>query len=80
MPDRKEVMTTAERILAMVDRVEDNPESIGVLSTGEALAVALVLDRKDMLDIRNGGYTMLEAVERLGEDWFRAALIVQRTR
>jgi hypothetical protein len=35
----------------------------------------LVLDRKDLL----GDYTMLEAVERLGEEWFRAALTVQRS-
>jgi hypothetical protein len=70
----------AETILTMVERVEADERRIGVLSTGEALAVALVLDRKDMLEVRNGGYTMLEAVERLGADWFRAALIVQRAR
>ena len=61
--------TIAETILAMVERVEADERHIGVLSTGEALSVALVLDRKDLLDVRNGGYTMLEAVERVGADW-----------
>ncbi|MCC6776694.1 MAG: hypothetical protein IT537_08670 [Hyphomicrobiales bacterium] len=50
----------------------------GVLSTGEKLAVSLVLDRKDLLAEVNGGYSMLESVERLGVEWFRAARAVQR--
>jgi hypothetical protein len=44
-----------------------------MLSVGERLAVALVLDRKDLL----GDFTMLEAVERLGA-WYWPALEVQR--
>jgi hypothetical protein len=47
----------------------------GVLSTGERIVVALVLDRPDL--VRWWG-TMLEAVHRLGPDWTRAALRVQR--
>ena len=47
-----------------------------MLSTGERLAVALVLDRKDLLD--EFGYTMLGAADRVGQDWLKAALKVQR--
>jgi hypothetical protein len=67
---------TAERILAMVEHVRANEASIGVLSTGEQLAVALVLDRRDLLI---DGYTMLEAANRLGPDWFEAAVSVQQS-
>jgi hypothetical protein len=38
-----------------------------VFSTGERIAVALVLDRSELFPL--GGYTMLEAIERLGPDW-----------
>ena len=72
-------MSSAERILKMVEHVRRDESAIGVFSTGEKIAVALVLDRKDLLDDVNGGYTMLEAIERLGTEWTRAALIVQRS-
>lgn len=38
-----------------------------VLSTGEALAAALVLNRSDWLDEMN--YTIVEAIERVGPSW-----------
>jgi hypothetical protein len=72
-------MSTATLILTMVESVQRDVASFGVFSTGEKLAVAMVLDRKNLLDNVNGGYTMLEAIERLGDDWFRAALTVQRS-
>ena len=68
-------MNTAQKILALVEAARADEACISVLSTGEALAVALVLDRPDLMPV---GYTTLEAVERLGEDWTRAALVVQR--
>jgi len=61
---------TYDVILRLVQNVQKDEASIGVLSTGEQLAVALVLDRKDLLD--KFGYTML------GQDWLKAALKVQR--
>jgi hypothetical protein len=68
-----------ERMIAtMVDAVEKDTSRIGVFSTGEQIAVALVLDRGDLFP--HGGYTMLEAVERLGTEWTQAALQVQRSR
>lgn len=66
-------MSTEDTILRLTERVAVDEARIGVLSTGERLAVALVLDRHDLL----GGYTMLQAVERLGPEWTRAARLVQ---
>lgn len=51
-------------------------DAFGVLSTGERIAVALVLDRFDLLAAER--WTMLEAVDRLGEMWLAAATLVQR--
>jgi hypothetical protein len=56
------------------DALRVDPQGFGVLSTGEKIAVALVLDRYDLLD----GYGMLDAVDRLGPEWFAAALYVKR--
>jgi hypothetical protein len=67
---------TYDVILRLVQNVQKDEASIGVLSTGEQLAVALVLDRKDLLD--KFGYTMLGAADRVGQDWLKAALKVQR--
>jgi hypothetical protein len=52
-----------QRIAAMVAQVEKDAKHIGVFSTGEQIAIALVLDRSELFP--HGGYTMLEAVERL---------------
>jgi hypothetical protein len=68
-------MTTTENALSrLVNVVREDESAIHALSIGEALAVALVLDRKDLLR----GYSMLEAIEKLGPEWARATLVVQR--
>lgn len=41
--------------------------SFGVLSTGEQLAAALVLNRADLLE--QAGFTMAQAIERLEGAW-----------
>lgn len=47
--------------------VADDPDAIGVYSTGERIAVALLLNRVDLLP---SGYThVVEAWDRLGRDW-----------
>jgi hypothetical protein len=62
---------SAEIILELVQRVQEIEDRIGVLS-GEQLAVA-----KDLLD--EWRYTMvLEAVNRLGDDWLRVAIDVPK--
>jgi hypothetical protein len=66
------------RIAAMVQEVEKDQKRLRAFSTGEQIAIALVLDRTELFPHR--GYTMLEAVERLGPNWTRAALWVQRRR
>ncbi|CAM5220005.1 hypothetical protein CDEF62S_00543 [Castellaniella defragrans] len=42
-------------------------EGIGALSLGEALTAALVLDRRDWL--RERGYSIADALDRIGPDW-----------
>lgn len=63
-------------LMQRVEVVERDEGAIGVMSTGERLAVALVLDRRHLLE----GYTILEAIDRLGEEWTRAAIYAQRAR
>jgi hypothetical protein len=70
--------TEFERRIAEMVAVEEDEREIGVYSTGEQIAVALVLDRSELFP--QGGYAILEAVERLGTEWTRAALQVQRSR
>jgi hypothetical protein len=50
--------------------------NFGRLSCGERIAVALVLDRYDLLQRAWG--SMAEAVHRLGQEWTEVALRVQR--
>jgi hypothetical protein len=70
-------MSPAEsQIRAKVRMVAHNSRSFGTLSTGERIAVAMVLDRYDLL--KNAWGSMLEAVHRLGPEWTEAALRVQR--
>lgn len=45
----------------------DGEDAWSVMSTGERLAVALVLDRHDWLQRMN--YTMAEAIGRVGPSW-----------
>jgi hypothetical protein len=68
------IVQTIERL---AQRVAEDENRIGVLSTGEFIAVCLVLDRYDLL--KEAKYTMLEAVERVGEEWLAAAKEVQRS-
>lgn len=48
----------------------------GVLSTGEQLAAALVLNRADWL--AEIGYTIPEAIDRIGPEW--SALLIEAQR
>ena len=56
------------RRIELARSVEADPTSIGVLSTGEACAVAL-LGRLDRLD---GGNHPLDVLDRLGPEWEKA--------
>lgn len=67
----------AARIQRLAEIAKRDPRRRFVWSTGEQIAVAMVLNKPTWL--KEQGYSLLEAVERLGEDWFRASLIVQRS-
>ena len=64
------------RLIRMVAAVARHEEAYGVLSTGEKIAVALVLDRHDLL-VREH-CTMLQAIKRLEAEWFQAAQAVEQ--
>ena len=57
------------RLVDLARSVDADPANIGVLSTGEACAVALLLDRLDLLDRYKHP---LDALDRLGPEWEKA--------
>jgi hypothetical protein len=65
-----------DRIANLARQVDADPMRIGVLSTGEACAVALLLGRLDLLgaDYKHP----LDALERLGPDWEKAVRDLHR--
>jgi hypothetical protein len=63
------------QILAQARAFAHNENHIAALSPAERIAVALVLDRPDLIE--DG--TLLESIERLGPEWTRGALDVQRS-
>lgn len=65
-----------ERIAVLSARADVDDDLFFTLPTNESITVALVLDRLDML----GGRTALEAIQSIGPDALRAALIVQKGR
>jgi hypothetical protein len=69
--------TITDQIRTKVERVVEDEDSFRVLSTGEKIAVAMVLNRHDLLDQAWG--SILECVHRLGPEWTDAALYIQRT-
>lgn len=71
-----ELDAAARQILEKVRMIVADEQRFGVLSTGERIAVAVVLDRYDLLQRAWG--TIAEAVYRLGPLWTEAALRVQR--
>ena len=71
-----ELDAAIRQIRAKVHLFLADERRFGVLSTGERIAVAFVLDRYDLLQRAWG--TMAEAVHRLGPQWTAAALRVQR--
>ena len=64
------------RIVDLARTVEADPAHIGVLSTGEACAVALLLGRLDLL---NDYKHPLDALERLDPEWEKAVRDLHRS-
>ena len=64
-------MSQFERLDAIAIRVaKGEQDAAGALSTGEALYVALAANSTALLD--SVGYTIPEAIARLGQDWTNA--------
>ena len=71
-----DIQITEAHIRDKVRMVVADAALFGVLSSGERIAVALVLDRYDLLQRAWG--SMAESIHRLGPQWTAAALRVQR--
>ena len=71
-----ELDPAARQILEKVRMFLADDTRFGVLSSGERIAVAVVLDRYDLIQRAWG--TIAEAVDRLGTPWTAAELRVQR--
>jgi hypothetical protein len=67
--------TAVDQIRRAVRLVKADVRTFASLSTGERLAVALVLDRYELVKAYG---TMLDAVDRLGQEWLAAARYVQK--
>jgi hypothetical protein len=67
---------TESQILSKVRLYADDESNFNRMSTGERIAVALVLDRPDLMEQAWG--TVAESIYRLGHEWAEAALNVQR--
>src|SRR5437879_4715192 len=70
------IAAAAEQIRAKMKMVAADETTLGLLSTGERIAVALILERHDLLGQAWGH--VLESVDRLGPLWTEAALRVHR--
>jgi hypothetical protein len=68
-----------EKIREMADVVEQHPAHRGVLSTGERIAVAIVLSRMDWLQ-EDGFENLDDARDRLGDEWADACQAVIKLR
>lgn len=64
------------RLLQMASTCRKHPAQRGVLSTGEQVTVALILNRPDWL--KDSTWTILEAVARCGPEWLPVAVLVHR--
>jgi hypothetical protein len=68
--------STEALILEKVRLYADDRINFSYMSSGERIAVALVLDLPDLMEVAWG--TMAESINRLGHEWTEAALNVQR--
>jgi len=67
---------TFQILLDLTERIRRDNEQRHVLSTGEYLAVALLLNRSDWLDEKS--YTMVEAIDHIGPQWLAELRDVER--
>jgi len=68
-------MSAEAQIRAKLRMVLANEANFGVLSTGERIAIAMVLNRFDLVSEYG---SILEAIHCLNQEWTQAALRIQR--
>jgi len=66
-----------QKLARWAKAVIDRPSRIRMLPVQEHLAVALILNRADLL--RDGEFTILQAVNTLDAEWLSAATQVERS-
>lgn len=66
----------ATRVFSMANWISRKPMDRGLLSTGELIAVAVVLNKPQWL--KESGYTLASALRRLDTDELQATLIAAR--
>lgn len=71
-----EMSERSQKLIRLARSVSERPSRIRMLPVEEHLAVALILNRKELL--RDGEYTILQAVMALDTEWLAAAAEVER--
>lgn len=74
--DPDDLSEEGRRLLHIARWVVEQPPRIRKLDLLDQLTIALILDRREFLP--DGEFTMLQAVDRLGDDRIRAAIAVER--
>lgn len=75
--DRRGLSDERRRLRDIARSVIELPRRIRTLALLDQLSIALILDRREFLP--DGEFTMLQAVDRLGEDRIRVAIAVERS-
>lgn len=79
MPASHGLCERGQRLRRMAHAVTECPSPMRrllMIPLRERLAVALILDRRDLFI--DAEFTILQAIEFLGEEWVRLAMAVQR--
>lgn len=69
-------MYLLNRVIHLAQAVAIDPDNIGTMSTGEAVAAALLNGDLELLPSRL--HHPLDAIERLGDEWLAAVLEAHR--
>lgn len=71
-------MSRVKKCIELARLAEDDPEAIGVFSTGERIIVAFLLNRMDWLP--DHASHPLDALEQLGDTWQVAIRLAHQLR
>ena len=74
--DRESLSDEGRRLWDIAKSVVELPRRIRTLALLDQLSVALILDRREFLP--DGEFTMLQAVDHLGEERVKVAIAVER--